>query len=48
MIKRYYEKGEAVFQVGQPSSAIFLMISGKASLFFSDRPIRTLYAYQGM
>ena len=34
MIKRYYKKGESVFHVGEPSSAVFLLISGEVGLFF--------------
>ena len=34
MIKRYYKKGESVFRVGEPSSAVFLLISGEIGLFF--------------
>ena len=48
MIKRYYKKGESVFRVGEPSSDMFLLISGEVGLFFYDRPVKTLYAYQGM
>ena len=48
IIKRYYKKGESVFRVGEPSSAVFLLISGEVGLFFSDRPVGTLYAHQGM
>ena len=33
MIKRYYKKGESVFRVGEPSIAVFLLISGEVSLF---------------
>ena len=45
MIRRYYKKGESVFHVGEPSSAVFLLISGEVGLFFSDRSVKTLYAY---
>ena len=34
MIKRHYKKGEAVFRVGESSSAVFLLISGEVGLFF--------------
>ena len=33
MIKRYYKKGESVFRVGEPSIAVFLLISGEVGLF---------------
>ena len=39
MIKRYYKKGEFVFRVGDPSIAVFLLISREVALL-SNRPIK--------
>ena len=33
MIKRYYKKAESVFRVGEPSIAVFLLISDEVVLF---------------
>ena len=33
MVKRYYNQGESVFRVNEPSIAMFLLISGEVALF---------------
>ena len=38
MKKQTYKKGEAIFKIGDPSRAIFLLVSGEVGLFFPTDP----------
>ena len=38
MKKQIYKKGEAIFKIGDPSRAIFLLVSGQVGLFFPTDP----------